>query len=53
MHTVFSFWVHLHQNLLGAHHLDDFTDVRAGLLKQAKLFPQQTHPGVVVIALSL
>lgn len=45
--------MHLNEDLLGAHGLDDLTDVRAGLLQQAELFSEQAHAGVVVVALSL
>lgn len=51
MRTVFPLGVHLDEHLLGAHHLDDLADVRARLLQQAQLLPEQAYPRVVVIAL--
>lgn len=49
--TIFAFWVHLDEDLLGAHDLDDLTDIGARLLQQAELFSQESHAGVVVVAL--
>lgn len=51
-HTVFPFRVYLDEDLLGAHHLDDFADVRAGLLQEAQLLAEEAYPRVVIIALS-
>lgn len=50
-HTVFPFRMYLDEDLLGAHHLDDFADVRARLLQQAQLLAEQPYARVVVIAL--
>ncbi len=44
--------MYLDENLFRAHHLDDLANVRAGLLQEAQLFPEQPYPRVVVIALS-
>jgi hypothetical protein len=41
----------LDKHLLGAHDLYYLTDIRPRLLQQAELFPQQAHPGVVVVPL--
>ena len=41
--TVFAFGMHLDQDLLCAHDLDDLTNVGAGLLEQAQFFTQQAH----------
>jgi hypothetical protein len=49
--TIFSFRMYLDQDLLGAHDLDHLADIRARLLQQSQLFPEQAYPRVVVIAL--
>ncbi|KAI6764693.1 hypothetical protein HG531_012580 [Fusarium graminearum] len=49
--TIFAFWVHLDENLLGAHNLDDLTNIGSGLLQQTQLFSQQSYSGVVVVSL--
>lgn len=40
IHTIFALGVHFDQDLLGAHDLDDFTDIGPRLLEKAKLFAQ-------------
>lgn len=45
--------MHLDEDLLGAHDLDDLADVGARLLQQAQLVSEQSDAGVVVIALGL
>ena len=41
--TVFALGLNLDENLLLAHHFDDLSDVRPGLLQELQLLPQQTH----------
>ena len=43
----------LDQDFLGAHNLDDLSDVGTRLLQQAKLLPQEPDAGVVVVPLGL
>jgi len=40
VHNVLSLWVHLHEDLVLAHELDDLTDVGSWLVQQLKLLPQ-------------
>lgn len=49
--TVFAFGMHLDQDLLCAHDLDNLTHVGARLLKQTQLLAQQAHSRVVVVPL--
>jgi hypothetical protein len=42
-HTVFAFGMHLDQDLLCAHDLDDLTHIGSRLLEQAQLLAQQAH----------
>lgn len=42
-HTVFAFGMHLDQDLLCAHNLDDLTHIGSRLLEQAQLLAQQAH----------
>lgn len=51
--TISPFWLHLDEHLLLPHHLDHLADVRARLLQQLQLLPQQAHAGVQRIALGL
>ena len=38
--TVLALGLHLHQDLLLAHHLDDLADIASGLLQHLELFPE-------------
>ena len=40
VHNVLSLWVHLHEDLVLAHKLDNLTDVGSWLVQQLKLLPQ-------------
>lgn len=51
--TIATFRLHLDKHLLLTHDFDDLADVRARLLQELKLLPQQANAGVERVTLRL
>ncbi|MBE3047398.1 hypothetical protein IMZ48_33770 [Candidatus Bathyarchaeota archaeon] len=51
--TILPLGMHLDEDLLGAHHLDNLAHVGARLLQETELLAEQPHARVVIVPLGL